>query len=460
MTKRTVLLLALAATTGMPTLVACSTAERQAPLPPQAAGSLGTGSTTIPGSGGVRSADGSPVPTSGSVGANVPPGPAGSSGGLRTRPGYVPGPAGTTPGGDSYRVGARAPWGILLDDRPVPQPGAGPVDPRQADPRQADPQQVGPPPVGPEQAPLPAPPSVDGAPGGGAIILAADRPVLAPRTVPVTRPLPPGQAKKLDVTTPPRALPDAVSFASLLSVLPPVADGPELTEAEPAGGDEKPETPPKQATAPDTEAEAEAGQDKPGRGDDSRETPSPAKPGPTPTAPSADLPVDLPVPSGAPDVPSAAPATSEPTPTPTPTQSATQPVPGSTKPEPSPALPATGWRTDGLRLVQPSADATGRGGSPAFRKALKATLGQRPTGDRPAPAALRAWSASLAKAAALAPDPRTKEQLRQVSRYAAQLAGTPAAKRAELQQDRPGMIRAAKQLRVSLPKRFGVDVLG
>jgi hypothetical protein len=121
---------------------------------------------------------------------------------------------------------------------------------------------------------------------------------------------------------------------------------------------------------------------------------------------------------------------------------------------------ANGWHIDGLSLSSSTPAATGKGGSAAFRKALRASLQQRPGAARPGPAALRRWSASLQKAAALAPDARIKQQLRVLARYADQLASTPAAKRAAIQPQHRPALAAAAALRGALPQRFGVNLLG
>jgi hypothetical protein len=124
------------------------------------------------------------------------------------------------------------------------------------------------------------------------------------------------------------------------------------------------------------------------------------------------------------------------------------------------ARSASGWHLDGLVLGSVAPPPSGHGGSPAFRQALRASLRDRPVGARPGTAALRRWSASLKKAAAVAPDAQTRKQLRIIARYAAELSRTPAPERAGLQSKRPGVVDAAAALRVTLPRRFGVSLLG
>ncbi|HSP39600.1 MAG TPA: hypothetical protein VLR26_17820 [Frankiaceae bacterium] len=505
MTKRTVLLLALAATTGAPALAACSNAERQAPLPPSAAGpALGTPGGQVPvepstsrGDGGASvplTADGRPVPTSGTAGANITPGPAGSTGGLRTRPGYVPGPAGTSAvPGDNYRVGTRAPWGILLDDRPKPKLQPVPV-------------------VEPQPEPLPAPES--GSEDGASIL--ADAPALKVPAKHSDVTVPPGQAQETDT---PR-LPSAVSFPALLAAMPPSTDTPtsdntdEVDSVRHTADNTGDDTGEHAGDQPSGEAPAPVGdtKDKPcnnttGKSGHQKPKPTDQTDGTAQLPPSTDTPTSDNTdeniadntgdstgehagdqPSGevlAPvgdtkDKPSnnttGKLGHQKPKPTDQTDGTAVLPTPqplGSPLPAPVPvphqasAVPAvpsapvaTAWHIDGLTLAKPAPASIGKGGSAAFRKALWASLHQRPDSARPAPAALRRWSASLQNAATLAPDARTKTQLRLLSRYAADLADTAAPRRAALQQQRPGALQAASALRASLPRRFGVDLLG
>ena len=426
-------MLALAATTGAPALAACSNAERQAPLPPSAAGpALGTPGGQVPvepstsrGDGGASvplTADGRPVPTSGTAGANITPGPAGSTGGLRTRPGYVPGPAGTSAvPGDNYRVGTRAPWGILLDDRPKPKLQPVPV-------------------VEPQPEPLPAPES--GSEDGASIL--ADAPALKVPAKHSDVTVPPGQAQETDT---PR-LPSAVSFPALLAAMPPSTDTPTSDNTDEVDsvrhtadntgddtGEHAGDEPSGEVLAPVGDTKDKPSNNTTGKSGHQKPKPTDQTDGtavlPTPQPLGSPLPAPVPVPhqaSAVPAVPSA-------------------PV-------------ATAWHIDGLTLAKPAPASIGKGGSAAFRKALWASLHQRPDSARPAPAALRRWSASLQNAATLAPDARTKTQLRLLSRYAADLADTAAPRRAALQQQRPGALQAASALRASLPRRFGVDLLG
>jgi hypothetical protein len=432
-TKRTLLLLALAATTGVPALAACGASERQAPLPPSAAGSNAVGSLppgTTGGYSGPQDTGGRQIPTSGSVGANVTPAPSDSTGGLRTRPGYVPGPAGTTTlPSDSYRVGTRAPWGILLDDRPDPAPAPVPQvrNHRDTPPRDA---------------------------GDGVLILADKQPALArvrpagpDRTFPEldgTPPgldrTPPGQATKDDPSSQTVGeTPDVasnLSFPALLAVLPPPISPDPANQAENRSGDHK------------------ASKHHPTAGtDDVRPTSAdPAAPGEATATTTTTTDLSLPQPG--------LPAGAVPAPIP-PTTTLPSPAPPSPAPQPAqPAIPTgTGWHLDGLSLSNVAPQASGKNGSAAFRKALRASLQARPAMADPGAAELGRWSASLQKAATVAPDARTKQQLRTLSRYAAELARTPAPERAALQAKRPGAIHAASVLRAALPGRFGVSLL-
>ncbi|MDQ1650353.1 MAG: hypothetical protein QOG60_2410, partial [Frankiaceae bacterium] len=94
MTRRTLTILALAATTGVPALAACATTQSQAPLPP-AVTQQPYGAPVVAAPGG--DIPGAPpvaaqAPRSGSVASNSAPEPSSPAyGGPLTRPGYVPG---------------------------------------------------------------------------------------------------------------------------------------------------------------------------------------------------------------------------------------------------------------------------------------------------------------------------------------------------------------------------------
>jgi hypothetical protein len=420
--------------------------------------------------------DGRSVPTSGTVGANVTPGPSDGSG-LTTRPGYVPGPAGDNAVlADGYRVGVRAPWGILLDDRPAPAPvpvpgvnpadgngldaggqakgdngksdaGNGNADKGNADNGNADNGNA-------DKGGLPA----EAPSGDGPVILADAGPAWksAAGTTPAPPDVfvPPGQAKKAAPDVP---VSSSISFPALLSVMPPATDEPTVN------GTDKPGNGPK--SGDDATTDSSAGQSKTGstqgNGKDAKGSPG-----------DITLPIstDTAVPSvTVPAVPGAAPQTStssqQPQTSNAQTSNGQHSKPQPSKPQhpskPQPATPtAKGWHIDGLSLSSSAPAATGKGGSPAFRKALKSSLHQRPDSVRPGPAALRRWAASLQKAASLAPDARTKQQLRVLAQYANELASTPAAKRASIQPKHRPALDAAAALRAAMPRRFGVDLLG
>jgi hypothetical protein len=260
--------------------------------------------------------------------------------------------------------------------------------------------------------------------------------------------VPPGQAKKAaaDVS----AVSSPISFPALLSVMPPATDEPTVN------GTDKPGNGPK--SGDDATTDSSAGQSKTGstqgNGKDAKGSPGDITlPSPTDTAvPSVTVPA---VPGAAPQTSTSSPSASQ------------QPQTSNgqhSKPQPSKPHPATstakGWHIDGLSLSSSAPAATGKGGSPAFRKALKASLRQRPDSARPGPAELRRWAASLQKAASLAPDARTKQQLRVLAHYANELASTPAAKRASIQPKHRPALDAATALRAAMPRRFGVDLLG
>lgn len=433
--------MALATTTGIPAMAACSTAERQAPLPPRAAGP-GTGAapspaSSAPPSGGVSvplTADKHGSPTSDTAGADGTPGSADSTGGLRPRPGNAPGSAesaSSVPNG--YRIGARAPWGILLDDRPQPGSTPKPVPaPHRTGTGGTD---------GGQQPEKPVPPQLPA--GGGRTILAdGDHPAVPAvkvSSVKVGGPtVAPGQAKK-DTSAarpaPGQGLPASISFSSLLSVLPPSATTIRPTPGRPSSDDEHRR---KGRKAAASESDHSAHPAKHGSSSSKRR--------------SAAVALSLPSPPGAAPHPSATPAHP---PTSAPRPESHRPAPQLPAPQPA----ATGWHIDGLALANVAPPVTGNGGSPRFRKALRAALAARPHAQRPRPAALRRWSAAIQKAASLAPDRQTKVQLSTLARYASELADTPAPKRAALQAKRPAAVEAASALRTSLPQRFGVRLL-
>jgi hypothetical protein len=425
-TKRTVLLLALAATTGVPVLAACGAAERQAPLPPSAAGPNTIAESpqgSVSGASGARgyapqTADGAAAPTSATVGANVTPTPSDTTGGLLTRPGYVPGVAGdlSLPAGN-YRAGARAPWGILLNDRPQPAPAPAPVTHGPGN--------------GGDQGNLPKPGPDHGSGSGSGVTILAD-PAKTPAAPDVAKSAEPdlpaapatatATATATDHSPAGATQPAGISFASLLAQLPPMPEPDATHSPQPPDGP------------------------RPGHHHHTATSPESAPPTPEPTL----------LPTAGPQLPAPT-ATPSPTPRPLTTPS---PTPTPTHP-PVLNLPrAVGWHLDGLALSNAAPKPSGKGGSAAFRKALHASRQARPDGARPSAGALRRWSASLRKAAALAPDGGTKRELSTLARYAAQLAGTPAPARAGLQPQQPGAIAAASDLRATLPRRFGVNLLG
>lgn len=435
-------MLALATTTGLPAVAACSTAERQAPLPPQAAGSDAsrqspTSSATRSGGVSVPLTAGRGAPTSGPAGRDVAPGSA-DSGGLRPRPANVPGTAGSASSVPSrYRIGTRAPWGLLLGDAPQPAPHQAGVGGNH------DGEQPG------ERVPLPQPAS-----GGGAILADGAHPAVravkespavklsAARTsVPAVAPGPAKQDQHTNPAhkAPEQGLPASISFSSLLSVLPPSAtrsgQAPHRLDADEERSGKRPK-----GAAPEPEHSA-----------------YPAKHGSSsPTGRPAPAPLPTPLPSTTPaHAPRSAPQPLAPQP---PKPQPPIPQPPKLGPD-SPTPPDTGWHIDGLVLPNAAPPGNGNAGSPRFRKALDAALAARPHGQRPEAAALRRWSATVQKAASLAPDPGTKAQLHTLARYVRKLADTPGPKRAALQAKRPAAIKAASALRSSLPQRFGVRLL-
>jgi hypothetical protein len=96
--------------------------------------------------------------------------------------------------------------------------------------------------------------------------------------------------------------------------------------------------------------------------------------------------------------------------------------------------------------------------APAFRHALEVSLAARPTS--PDARSLQAWAATLEKAAQVAPDRSTAQHLRTVSRYVAGLSRVPFAGRARAQLENYYVMKTARDLRATLPARFGVDLLG
>jgi hypothetical protein len=428
-TKRTLLLLALAVGTGLPTMAACSTAERQAPLPPPVAGPTvaPTGRGAGPAAGSTERVPARSVPAR--PGAANRPGQATEP--LKTgeapvpAPGDVPGlpgSAGSAPVvGNGHHIGARAPWDLLLGDphaetppravvtAPVPA-ALVPVAPKPAEPKAAEPKAAAAKPSAPEPA---AADDVVVLAEPGGHVSATVQPSLG-RTVPVGGRQPVGDA-----------VPDRVSFPALLSVLPPSAvDRP---GAHP--GRDQAERPPMLPNPPSPPADG-------------------PRPGRPPVLPAPSTPALVPPKR----VHALTPPPSSSTPGPT-----THPAPAA-PPRPTPPV-APPWGIDGLTLHGPAAPATGRDGSPVFRAALQTALAQRPSGARPDPDALRRWSSALAKAALLAPDPKTKAELHLLAGYARELAATPQPARTALQGKRPRVAAAAEALRVDLPRRFGVALL-
>jgi hypothetical protein len=298
-------------------------------------------------------------------------------------------------------------------------------------------------------------PALPEPPAGGGVRILADGPGRATSAVKVQLNdlvVPPGQRKKSEnpaAGVPEQPFTPALSLPSLLAVRPP--------SATPTPADEAPVPDDKPGKGPKG-PHAEVGQNSGSTSADSESTTNAGEEQPAPAIP---LPTALqhvlhPTPTQT--------QTAAPTPTATPTSTATGTDSPATTAQPSTpasaaAPAATGWHIDGLALQNAAPDPTGKGGSAKFRKALRAALSARPDADRPSPAALRQWSTALQKAASLAPDARTKAQLRMLSRYTRELAGTAGPKRTALQATRPGALAAASSLRASLPQRFGVALL-
>ncbi len=118
------------------------------------------------------------------------------------------------------------------------------------------------------------------------------------------------------------------------------------------------------------------------------------------------------------------------------------------------------WQLDGLRLPGHAPRVERPHGPARFAAALQAAQRARPTGPRPEATELRRWSAALEKAGRVAPDRRTRAQLRRVARYVLVLARTDGGERADLQRRHPDVVEDATALRTALARRFGVSLLG
>lgn len=449
MTKRTLLLLALAATTGVPALAACSTTQSQAPLPPAAVEQpYGTPVPAAPG-GDIPGAPPASTsgPRSGSVGSNTAPQPvAASNGGLTTRPGYVPGtpppvvaeqappaaasssdatqsasgvavpltgPAPTaaaaTPRATVVGTGSRAPWATLLADRAPRTPAA-----------------------------VEAPAPVRALQAAGSSVIAPGqakrRSDTAPKTAPDSKP---DSSASGSSTSDSSTSDSATARPSLVVALTDPAAvvvrlGPRVTDD---ASRSHTLHRPSEARDPEDGAAAEPTASASAR----------ARPAAKPAAATKNLSAQpSPLPGGATAGRKPQPA-GRATPTPT----------------PQPRMRTADWRMPGfvLPVKQLPVPAT-TNAAPAFRHALAVSLAARPSSPRPDAGSLLRWAASLEKAAQVAPDRPTAEHLRTVSRYAAGLARVPLAGRAKAQLSNYYVMATARDLRVNLPARFGVALLG
>ncbi len=424
MTKRTLLLLALAATTGVPALAACSTTQSQASLPPAAvAQPYGTPVPAAPGGDVPGAPPALTAPRSGSVGSNTAPPPSSPpSGDLTTRPGYVPGMpptigTGRAPSGAAASGDAQSASGVAV-------PLAGPVPAADAASPRAVGDHIG------SRAPwaalladrAPKKPTAVSTPAPATALHAAGPSVLAPGQAKRTSDIP--RASSAPRGTGPRpslvvALTDPA--AALVRLTPSSAGDRAANGAGPEADG---------AGHPTATASATAG--------------AATKPASASTAPGAQ---PSPLPETPPRGPDAKPDDRAPA------------APGT--PAAKPPMRTANWTMPGFVLPAkqlPAAAATDA--APAFRHALAVSLAARPTSPRPDAGSLVRWAATLEKAAQAAPDRPTAEHLRTVSRYVSGLARVPLAGRAKAQLANYYVMATARDLRVNLPARFGIALFG
>lgn len=486
MTKRTLLLIALAATAGAPALAACSSTQSQAPLPPPA--TVQPYGTPVPAAPGGDIPGAPPVaaaPRSGSVGANAAPPLAPTGDGLRMRPGYAPdqapnqaapsrtqpgsslpaaagipvpltGPALPLPGpttasshSSDAQIGTRAPWATLLADQ-----GARPAPTRSPADRAL--QAAGPSRVAPGQlkrtadatAPVPSLARILTDPAARTVLVPP--PVAAPGVVP-GEPRP----KKANPKRPrvPKPSQDTGTH-------PTAATAPAATLNTP----ETPSTAAQQQTTASSPYATGCTVAGPHPQRVTGETAQPTHPGSPTSSPHQPSPHQPSAPQTSPHQPG------QPKPDKPKSDQAKQDQTKSDQTKPTQAEPAdpttpltcpSDWAMAGLVLpVQQLPAPVGPDVAPPFRKALMISLDARPDTAGPDAAALQKWAATLERAASLAPDHATSAHLRTLAGYVDGLSDVPVAERADAQLSNYDVMAKARDLRASLPACFGVDLLG